>query len=136
MSFFKVLSQEIIQLLGTDSVSLVKSTEDCFVYSRFFCNNTTPNKYKNLIYDLKLPKEIGTIGRLKQAKQHFLLTQDYINSPLSNITKGNRVKKGERIARIAQVLKNNKGRPMSMLHFEQYLNSAPKIPCAWVKSRS
>jgi hypothetical protein len=52
-------------------------------------------------------------------------------TPLPNIKAGTRVKKGEKIAHIKQVLKKDKGRPMAMLHFEQYQNSATKIPFSW-----
>lgn len=61
---------------------------------------------------------------------------DYISlygelSPKEHITIGYRVKKGEQIGEVVRVLKQDKGRPTTMLHFEQYKTNADEIPfCA------
>lgn len=52
--------------------------------------------------------------------------------PFSHIVPSYRVKKGERIGLVPSVLKTDKGRPRTMLHFEQYLpHFKENIPFCW-----
>jgi len=46
------------------------------------------------------------------------------------ITVGERIRPGRLLGTVAQVLKKDKGRPMSMLHVERYSHDTTE-PCAW-----